>query len=314
VSDWGDLRYFLAVFRARTLAAAGKQLRVEATTVGRRVTALERDLEARLFDRTPQGFVLTEAGERVLDHAIEMEAQVAAVERKVSGDKGKLAGGVRLATSENLSVGFLASRLQPFLDAHPTVLLDVETGTQAVDLLRREADLALRVGPRVRPEQQSLIARKLASVGLGLYASSGYLARRGHPSTKDGCAGHRVIGYCGELAEVGPSRWLRDHAHAATVALRANSMIGAARAVASGAGLGLLPCFVGDIEPGLERAIAEPVLTNDLWLVVHPELRDVARVRVLYDFLVELVRRESATLSGTRPRAAKRGMEKSHVS
>lgn len=302
MSDWSDLRYFLAVFRARTLAGAGKRLRVEPTTIGRRLTALERSLEARLFDRTPDGFVLTAAGERVLDHAVEMEAQMAAIERKASGEDTRIAGDVRLATSENLSVGFLASRLAPFLEKHPGVALEIVTGTAAVDLLRHEADLALRVGARMRPEQLSLIARRVAQVGLGLYASSAYLARRGPPSVDNGCAGHVIVGYGEALADVGPSKWLQEHAREATVALRCNSMLGAARAVASGAGLCVLPCFLADAEPGIERVIPKPVLAHDLWLVVHPSPRAAARVRAVSDFLVQLVRSENDTLSGVRSR------------
>jgi DNA-binding transcriptional LysR family regulator len=305
VSEWSDLRCFLAVVRARTLAGAGKQLRVEATTIGRRVTALERSLGVRLFERTPDGFVLTAAGNRVLEHAVEMEAQMAAIERKVSGEDEKVAGHVRLATSENLSVGFLARRLVSFIDKHPGVALEIVTGTPAVDLLRNEADLALRVGPHMRPGQHSLVTRKVAEVGLGLYASRVYLERRGPPSVKNGCVDHVVVGYGGALAEIDPNLWLEEHASEATVTLRCNSMLGATRAVASGAGMSVLPCFLADAEPGLERILPKPVLSHDLWLVVHPAPRAVARVRAVYDFLVELVRTERATLSGTRsPRAS----------
>jgi len=269
VSEWGDLRYFLAVFRARTLAGAAKQLRVEATTIGRRVTALERRLDTRLFERTPEGFVLTAAGERVLDHATEMEAHMVAIERKVSGEDKSLAGSVRLATSENLSVGFLASRLPPLFDRHPALALEIVTGTAPVDLSRREADLALRVGPRMRPEQQALVARKVADVGLGVYASRAYVERRGAPNVEDGFEGHVLVGYGEALSEIGPSVWLREHASRAPVAVRCNSMIGAARAVAAGIGASVLPCFLADSDPSLARVIPKPVLSHDLWLVVH---------------------------------------------
>lgn len=298
MSEWGDLRYFLEVFRAGTLAGAAKRLRVEATTIGRRLTALERSLESRLFERTPGGFVLTAAGERVLEHATEMEAHMASIERKASGEDQKAAGVVRLATSENLSVGFLASRLAGFAERHRALTLELVTGTGAVDLLRGEADLALRVGPRMRPEQQSLIARKVGAVGLGVYASRAYLERHGEPDPKDGFAGHVLVGYGGALAEIGPNVWMREHASGATVSMRCNSMLGAARAVAVGAGVCVLPCFLADADAALQRVVPKPVLTHDLWLVVHPDLRQTARVRAVYDFLVELLRAERGTLRG----------------
>jgi len=297
VSEWGDLRYFLAVFRARTLAGAAKQLRVEGTTIGRRLTALERRLATRLFERTPDGFVLTAAGERVLEHATEMEAHMSAIERKATGEDRRVAGSVRLATSENFSVGFLASRLAPFLERHPALTLEIVTGTTAVDLLRGEADLALRAGPRMRPEQQSLIARKVCEAGFGVYASRAYVERHGS-DTKEGFVGHVLVGYGGALAEIGPSVWLREHASRATVALRCNSMLGATRAVAAGAGVSVLPCFLADPDPAIERLVSKPVLAHDVWLVVHPDLRTTARVRAVYDFLLELTGAEQGMLRG----------------
>lgn len=115
---------------------------------------------------------------------------------------------------------------------------------------------------------------------------------------KDGFASHALVGYAGTLAEITPSIWLREHAAGATVAMRCNSMLGVTRAVASGAGVSVVPCFLAEGDPAIERVFPKIVFAHDAWLVVHPDLRETARVRAVYDFLVELMRTERALLRG----------------
>jgi DNA-binding transcriptional LysR family regulator len=321
VSEWSDLRYFLAVARGGTLAAAARELRVEATTVGRRLVALEQSLGARLFDRTSDGFVLTLAGERILENARAIESQMADLVRRAAGEDERLDGTVRLATSENLAVGFLLRVLAPLHERHPGIHLEVSTGARAADLLAGEADLAVRAGPGMKPQQQSLVARKLASVGFRLYAAESYLERHGTPREGGGLAGHLVCTYGGELAQIPPATWLaeleqqqqpqppdggsargepgeRSNGAQARVVLTANSMLGLTQSIAAGVGLGALPCFLGDAQPTLRRVFARPLGSADVWLVVHPDLQRVARVRAVIDFLIEAISLHAETLAG----------------
>jgi DNA-binding transcriptional LysR family regulator len=301
--EWGDLRYFLAISRGRTLAAAARELGVEATTVGRRIVAFERTLGARLFDRRPDGFALTRAGERILENARAVEAQMMEVERKAVGEDTRLDGTVRLATTENLAVGILVRLLAPLSEAHPALAIELLTGAQAVDLRRREADLAVRVGPGMKPSQHELVARKLVTIGMALYASESYVARFGAPREGASLEGHRLVGYGGDLRAIPTSQALGRIGAGARTVLRANSMLTVTEACAAGMGITVLPCFLGDSEPGLLRLWPEPVTGADVWVVVHPDLQRTARVRLVIDFLTAAITARAAELRGNQPRA-----------
>jgi DNA-binding transcriptional LysR family regulator len=300
VSEWADLRYFLAVTRAGTLAAAGRELKVEATTVGRRLVAFEQALGARLFDRTSDGYVLTIAGERILENARAIEAQMADLRRRAVGEDARVEGTVRLATSENLAVGFLLRVLAPLHERHPGICLAIETGPRAADLLAGEADLAVRVGPTMKPHQQTLVAKKLVTFGMTLYAAESYIERHGLPRAGDDLAGHLVCAYGGELALVPPAVWLTEHGAKGRVVFTMNSMLGLAQSIAAGVGVGVLPYFLGDAQPTLRRVFEEPVVSTDAWLVVHPDLQRVARVRAVIDFLSEAMALHGEALAGKR--------------
>lgn len=294
--DWNDLRYFLAVSREGTLAAAARALKVDATTVGRRLAVLEEELGTRLFDRTPGGFVLTAAGRGIQGTVEGMETAVVAVERRASGEDARLEGVVRVTTTEAFAVHHLLPRFGPFRERHPGIEVQFLTDYGALDLSRREADVAVRLA---RPQDPRLVARKMGEIAISLYAAEDYLARRGMPDPATGCAGHDVIGYAGTAAKWPEAKWLSEVAASARVVLRCNSLLSVVAATGAGVGLGLMPCFKGDTEPGLRRLLP-PVaaLRRDIWLVVHPDLQQNARARAVLDFLAEVLQRERPLLAG----------------
>jgi DNA-binding transcriptional LysR family regulator len=298
VSEWSDLKYFLCVAKTGTLAGAARAMNVEATTVGRRLVALEQSLGARLFDRTPDGFVLTLAGERIVDHARRVEAEVQELERKAAGEDARLEGTVRLATSENLAVGFLSRLLAPLHERHPHIVLEMAMGSKPADLLKHEADLAVRVGPNMRPQQQTLVARKLCTLGMGVYAAESYVARHGEPRLDDRLEGHLIVTYGDELAAIPQAKWIEENGANGRVVLRSNSMLAVAKSIEAGVGVGMLPCFLGDNLVATRRLNAAPLCPTDAWLVVHPDLARTARVRAVIDFLVDAVTALQPTLRG----------------
>src|SRR5262252_431544 len=176
--DWNDLRYFLALARSGTLARAAAELGINATTVGRRVAALETQVETQLFDRTPDGYVLTPSGRDLLGRAQHMENEAVALERDVIGADRRLAGAVRLTATEMLATRFIMPHMPRFHRTHPDITLELECTTRRVSLARREADIALRLA---RPRENNVITRRLASVPLSLYASRAYLEEHGSP-------------------------------------------------------------------------------------------------------------------------------------
>lgn len=279
--DWNDLRFLLAVAREGTLAGAARALSVEHTTVGRRLGALEKALGARLFDRTPDGFRLTAAGRAVLPHAAAAESAMEAIVRAVAGEDERVEGRVRITTSEGFT-GFLV-RLLPALRArHPALLVEVLSGNERLDLMRGEADLAIRIAPT---DQQDLVVKKLADLGWSLYAASGY-------------AGDDVIGFDAKLGQVPGALWLEEHKKGAHVAIRCDSILSALNAALVGMGIAALPCFLADSEATLRRLTHEVIGTRPVFLVVHRDLARVARVRAVIDFVTEEMSAASARLSG----------------
>jgi DNA-binding transcriptional LysR family regulator len=292
---WDDARFFLEIHRTGSLSAAGRKLRVNQSTVGRRLVALELALGARLFDRTPDGYLPTPAGEALLPRAERMEEEALAAARDVAGGEARLAGTVRLTSPEAFGSRFLTTRLADFHRRYPDITLELVADNRALSLSRREADVALRLS---RPTQPLLVTRQVAEVGVTLYASEGYLASRGRPRLAD-LSGHDLIGFDETFQPEAEVRWLAQHARGMRVVFKSNSQQAQLAAAEAGMGLALLSCYLADPVPGLVRVIpASKGVVRGLWLVLHRDLRHTVRVRALAEFLVEALHRERARLRG----------------
>jgi DNA-binding transcriptional LysR family regulator len=297
VADWDDLRFFLAVQRAGTLVAAGKALRVDHTTVGRRLRGLESALGARLFERRPDRLELTPAGRRILETARTMEEQFLSLEDRISNEDAKLEGSVRIATSHTFAARFLVPNLGAVCLAHPGIEIEVVTGPGAYDLPRREADVALRFS---KPSQQTLITRKVAEVGFAAYASRDYIASRDRPKNVGDLSGHDVVGYDREGSFIPGARWLAANSKGARSVVRCDQILSIAAGAVAGLGIAVLPCIAGDEESKLVRVWDDVLVKDALYLVLHPELQQVARVRTVVDVLVELMVEKAAVLRGAK--------------
>ena len=294
--DWNDLRYFLAVCRAGTLAGAARDLNVRHSTVGRRLEALEQALAVSLFTRTPDGFVPTEAGAGILALAEEAERAAVAIERRVAGSDTRIEGTVRMTTSEGFS-GFLVRRLAALHERYPDLMVEVLSGNRFYDLTRGEADLALRIGETTQPD---LMCKRIGIAGWSVYAAASYLKRRGTPASLDDLRGHAVIGFDETMAGVPGAQWLDSHAGGAEVVMRGNSIVAVLNAAIVGMGIAVLPCFMADAEPNLQRLCPEVIGSRDLWLVFHSDVARIARVRTVIDFVTDVVGSEAAILRGER--------------
>ena len=292
--DWNDARYFLAIARARSLSGAGRALKVEQSTVGRRLQALERALGARLFDRTPAGYLLTSAGDGLLAHAERIEDEALSAERSLLGRESRVAGEVRMTTPQafgNLLIAPLLARLHA---RQPEVVVELLADNANLSLTKREADLAMRLG---RPNQPLLIIRRLGDVANGIYASRAYLARRGRPRGGD-LTGHDVVDYDESYLQKQAISWFHQRTRGGRRAVRVNNSHGLAAAIAAGMGVGPLPCWLGNSTPGLERVMPEEGYVQDLWLVLHRDLRYVARIRAVADFFVAELKQMAPVLLG----------------
>jgi DNA-binding transcriptional LysR family regulator len=271
---------------------------VKHSTVGRRLAALEAALHTRLFTHTPDGFALTQAGSDIVALAEEIEKNVETIERRAAGDDARIDGVVRLTTSESFSAFFI-KRLGELRVRHPNLLVEVLSANRSLDLTRREADLAVRAAPVTDP---TLVARRLAVCGWSMYATEGYIVRKGPIASPEQLAGHDVLGFDDTLRQSPGAQWLDAHGAGANQVLRGNSIVSLLNAALVGMGTALLPCFLGDAEPTLRRLTPRVLGVRDVWLVVHPDMARVARVRVVMDFLIELMKREEGLWGGIVPR------------
>ena len=290
--DWDDLRHFLAIARHRTLSGAARALHVQQSTMGRRLDALQARAGATLLQKTPSGYTLTPAGESVLAHAERMEGEALAAERAVTGRDVRLAGLIRLTTLETLLVEVLTPILAGFCERYPDITVDVLVDQRILSLSRREADIALRL---TRPEGNELVARRVGSVGYGLYASGAYLARHGRPDAAAGCPGHRAILPEEDLAHLPTFAWGTQATREATIAFRTNSYHGQAAAAEAGIGVAGLPHYLAR-RYNLTRIEAPPGPGRDLWLAVHEDTRHTPRIRALTDALSAGLRERTSLL------------------
>ena len=282
--DWDDLRSFLAIARHRTLSAAARAMGVQQPTMGRRLAALEQRLGTRLLQRTPDGFVLTREGEAALSHVERIEAEALAVAREVAGADVRLEGTIRLTTVETLAAFVLSPVLAQFRRTHKLVELEVVVNARSLSLLKREADVALRLA---RFEQADIVSRRVGRIGYGLYAARSYLELRGLPDWSRGAAGHDVVMTEQDYLHTPEMAWLRVVMPEARVSLASNSRLVQLHATLGGMGLACLANFVADDQPGLVRLDtpinAPPPPKRDLWLGTHADLRHTPRIREFMD-------------------------------
>jgi DNA-binding transcriptional LysR family regulator len=295
--DWNDARYFLAVARRGSLSSAARQLRVQQSTVGRRLAALETALDTRLFERTPDGYLVTAAGEAFVDHAERIESEVLAIERRLMGSEALVAGSVRVTAPQSFGFAFVVPLLARLKHEQPEIVVDLVADNFPFSLSRREADIALRLG---RPREQPLVMRKLAVVSDGLYASRVYLARRGPVS--DGGSGHDFIGYGNGFHNAAIVSWVAQRLRNARCILTVNGSAGTLSAARADLGIAELPCWLGDRHEDLVRVLPEHTYSADLWLVVHRDLRHAARIRVVSEFFAREMARNAPALAGQRAR------------
>jgi DNA-binding transcriptional LysR family regulator len=292
--DWDDARFFLAIARAGSVSGAGRQLRVQQSTVSRRLAGLEEMLGARLFERTPDGYIPTSAGESLRARAERMEEEALAAERELLGRESKIAGVVRLTTPEAFGNGFMAPLAARLRQEQPEILLELVAANAKLSLTKREADLAIRTG---RPQQALLVMTRMGELADALYASRAYLTRRGRPAGAD-LGDHDYIDYDDSYLGQTEVAWLRQLARGGRCTLRVTGTHGMFGAIQAGLGIGVLPCWLGDTTEGLERVLPAERYAADLWMVLHQDLRHVARIRVVAEFLTRELRAAAARLSG----------------
>lgn len=295
MTDWDDLRVFLAVARAESLSAAGRVLRLDPATVGRRVARLEEAMAARLFARSAQGYALTEEGQRLLAHAIRAEQAVAAAGEEVRGDPGRLSGQVRIGAPDGVANFLLPQVTARICDDNPGLEVQIIALPRVFNLSKREADMAITVS---RPAAGRLSVQRLADYHLHLAASRDYLARHPPIRTLADLKGHRMIGYIPDLIFDKELDYLAETG-VELVTLASNSVSVQFNWLRAGAGVAIVHDFSLPAAPDLVRVLPGALsLSRSFYLIRHDDDRRVERLNRFAELLAQGVRRELVRLEG----------------
>jgi DNA-binding transcriptional LysR family regulator len=292
-ADWDDLRIFLAVARAESLSGAGRLLRIDPATVGRRIARMEEALGARLFAKSPQGYALTDDGARMLDHAVRAEQAVTAALEEVGSEPGRLTGQIRIGAPDGCANYLLPQVLAAICDENPGLEVQIIALPRVFNLSKREADMAIAVS---RPSAGRLTVQKLTDYRLHLAGHRDYLARHPPIHRRDDLQGHRIIGYIPDMIFDKELDYLEETG-AGAAALASNSVSVQFNWVRAGAGLAIVHDFALPTAPEVHKVLTDEItLTRSFYLIRHEDDRRIDRLNRFADRLAQGLRREVARL------------------
>jgi DNA-binding transcriptional LysR family regulator len=281
--NWDDIIYFLEVARARNLVRAGQKLKVDHTTVSRRVRELERSLNTTLFKRSKSGFALTETGLRLLQYAEGMENQANLIVETVVGEESAdAAGGVRIASVEGIGSMYLTRCIADFHKQYPSIQIELITDTRLLDMTRREADIFVSF---FRPRGKRLSVKKIGEFKIALYATAEYLGKHHNPTTVKDLEEHVFVDFIDEHIHIKENRWLSDILRPTHTAFRSTSLVSQYMAVSSGIGIAMLPSYVAAHNKELRPVLPSYFSIRDIWLSVHEDILHIGRIKAVMNFL-----------------------------
>jgi DNA-binding transcriptional LysR family regulator len=288
VVSWVWLRSFVAVVKTGSLTAAARATRATQPTIGRHIRALEKQLGETLFDRRPDGLVPTARGTEIYERAAAVEEAVTGLTSSIGSRSPELAGVVRVTSSLNFTVELLPGLLSEILRTNPLLQIELIPSDEVRNLLRREADLAVRL---VRPTQPDVIATKVGDVTLGLYAHRDYLARRGTPRTASQLATHDLIGYEDAAGTVGRLAQIGLQVKAERVRICSENLLAHVAMLRAGCGIGACDVWLADRHPELQRIMPRiDVARWPVWIAAHDDLHRSRRLRFVFDQLSDRLR------------------------
>jgi DNA-binding transcriptional LysR family regulator len=286
---WDDFRLVKEIAAAKGLTGAAERMGVNHSTVFRRLGQLEEALRVKLFERHRTGYALTSAGEEMAALAERMEDDVASFARKLAGQAVSPAGELRVTTNDTLLQHLLTPLFARFCAQCPDVRLDIVVANQALNLSKRDADVAVRATDN---PPETLVGRRIATVAWAIYGRADEFQGAAEVDMAT-LVERRWVALGDHLGPVKAARFVRDRVAPERIVYKLNTVLGLAEAVEAGIGIGPLPCFIADARPALVRlAPPNPDFSTGLWLLTHPDLRQSARVRAFLDFMAaEIVKR-----------------------
>ena len=294
--NWDDLKVFLEVARAETLSLAAKRLKLDSSTVSRRVHKLESLLETQLFDRGAGGHTLTRDGHELLKTAIVIEQKTQSALEILQGRNLQEQGNVRLGTTDAFGSFFIAPNLGGFFNSHPNITVDLLPLQRFVKLTQHEADLAVTIE---KPKNELLVVSKLSDYRLRMYASKRYVAEHGEISNLEQLSQHSLIGYVDDLLFSDQLSYLNHYLSDIEPIFRSTSVISQFSAVEQGLGVAILPCFLADKSDQLVRVLDQINLTRSFWIAAPSDRMRLARVSHLWHYLKHTAQDSQDILMGT---------------
>jgi DNA-binding transcriptional LysR family regulator len=286
--NWDLLQSFLAVARTGKLTSAAKRLAIDHSTLSRRLTTLETSLGAKLFERHVSGYSLTPQGEQLLQRAETIESTVLAIQSDVGQSSSRVSGTVRIGTPDGFGTAFLAPVIGRLSAAHPDLDLELVATPRSFSLSRREADIAIGLS---RPVHGRLHARMLTDYELGVYAARAKTELWADIRGIDDLPSRPFISYIDDLIFAPELDYIPSIAKGIWPRIRSSNLIAQLQATAAGAGLCVLPCFLANADQRLIRVLPNDIrLTRTFWMIVHADMRDLARIQVTCDFIAEAIR------------------------
>jgi DNA-binding transcriptional LysR family regulator len=285
--DWDNLRYFLAVARAGKLTAAARGLGQDHTTVGRRIASLESAFRSKLFERRPEGYRLTETGQRLYENVKTLESSVREIQRDLAGQTQQVEGVVRIGAPDDFGNLFLAKHIGELQSLHPGLKIELITLPYTLSVTKREADIAIGV---VRPAEGRLFVRRLTDFEMRLYATRDYIDAHGPVERPSDLARQTWIGPVGDFNSTRLADTATEFDWTPTLRFACSSFAGQLAAAINGAGVAMLPRYVADQEKALVPVLPDIVKTTRAYhMVVHAHLRDLPRVRTVTNYIGQKV-------------------------
>lgn len=289
--NWDDLRLFLAVARSGSISGAAKQLGVQHSTISRRLRQFELKLGARLVERKKGGYELTQAGEHVMDAARNIEREVLGVDGALIGKDTQLMGPLRVTAINNMASSVLMPMFADFSNQHPLVKLHIVVSNLDASLAQRDADVAIRL---TNSPPDTLIGKRIVTVASTIYGSRSYINKLRQTSCEPKWIGVDCCGF--------HKTWTKQACDEQSHNFISDDTLLTQAAIREGLGVSILPCFMGDTDPELERYCEpDPAYNLGLWVLLHPDLKRTARVLSFRDYMTSAIKEKKELFEGKRP-------------
>ena len=296
--DWDDIRFFLAVARKGSITGAARDLGVNHSTVSRRIAAFEDNMGTRLFDRVSSGYVLTQSGHDMVPAAQRMEEEALTLDRQLFGRDEELEGNLRVSVAGPFADAFFMEQIRQFLEKYPGIHIDLDVSLSLANLHAREVDVALRATDN---PPDTLVGRRTGRMAASLYGRVDMVAP-GEPGATEDARAPTLVGYANSDRNWDKASWFTDVYPHAKMRLITQSPETIHKAIKAGTGIGVLPCFMGDMDPELRRLPPYHVESMyDLWILTHADLRKTARVRTFMNFIADAVAPHRDLIEGRQP-------------